>query len=97
MDKKISSLTDIKEQIGTKRRYEGANSEIFSRFSSKSDLYDYMRNHLQVSLYSFRINIFLVLYASLPNDNTWISQRCLWRIKEANEIKGGKTHSSAKI
>ena len=35
MDKLGSSLVDIKDQIGTKRRYEGANSEIFSRFSSK--------------------------------------------------------------
>ena len=44
---KSSSLANIDDQIGNKqRRYENPNAEVFSKFSSKTDLYDYMKNHL---------------------------------------------------
>ena len=46
MDKEKPSLNDIKELIGTKRTYESTHAEIFSKFSCKSDIYDYMKNHL---------------------------------------------------
>ena len=57
MSKIDSSLKDIKDMIGTKRTYQNTNAEIFSKFSSKADLYDYLKNHLQVRILFFQFYI----------------------------------------
>lgn len=42
----MASLEDIKNLIGTKRTFLSANSETFSKFSCKKDVYDFLKNHL---------------------------------------------------
>ena len=57
MSKIDSSLKDIKDMIGTKRTYQNIKAEIFSKFSSKADLYDYLKNHLKVGIVFFKFYI----------------------------------------
>ena len=57
--------------IGSKRTYESAHSEVFSNFSSKRDFYDYMKNHLQVSvffLYITSLQYYMPPYEMLTRD-----------------------------
>ena len=52
--------------IGQKRSYQSANSDTFNSFSSKSDLFDYMKNHLQVSKFINFLTFFQ--YYMMPYD-----------------------------
>ena len=46
-----SSQDQSKQMIGAKRPIAASSVDVFEHMSSKSDLYDHLKNHLQVSLF----------------------------------------------
>ena len=46
-----SSQDQTKQIVGAKRALAASSVDVFASMSSKSDLYDHMKNHLQVSLH----------------------------------------------
>ena len=48
-----SSQDQTKQILGAKRPLAASSVDVFESLSSKSDLYDHMKNHLQVSLHKF--------------------------------------------
>ena len=44
-----SSSDQQNQQKSTKRLYKAAGIDVFTTTSSKADLYDHLKNHLQVS------------------------------------------------
>ena len=58
----MSSLQDIKDQIGKKRTHEMHESEIEGKLSSKRDWYQFLEQHLQVSFIIILKLLLIVLY-----------------------------------
>ena len=46
-----SSQDQTKQIVGAKRALAASSVDVFASMSSKSDQYDHMKNHLQVSLH----------------------------------------------
>ena len=44
------TFEQIKDSIGVKRKYENVHSGVFQNFSSKTDIYKYLKDHMQVSI-----------------------------------------------
>ena len=54
----IASSNDQNKQIaGAKRTLQASGVDIFEQLSAKSDLYDHLKNHLQVSTFVITTNL----------------------------------------
>ena len=53
----VASSQDQQKQImGAKRTLQASKAEVFEQLSSERDLYDHLKNHLQVSKLDFNAN-----------------------------------------
>ena len=72
-----------------KRTAEKAGIDIFSSLTAKADLYDHLKNQLQVSYDRNLLNVSLVLYALLRDVHPGLWEVLTQRGQEAAEVERG--------